>query len=45
MLPLPPRHSKRHRPDSGNIFGNTLFCKRSKIHGLQTNPTAFLASV
>ena len=36
---------KRHRPDSGNSFGNTLFCKRSKIHGLQTNRTTFLASV
>lgn len=32
---------KRHRPDSGNSFGNTLFCKRSKIHGPQTNPTTF----
>ena len=38
LLPLPPRHSRRLKGDSGNTFGNTLFCKRSKIHGLQTQP-------
>ena len=43
-MPLPPRHSKRHRPDSGNSFGNTLFCMETDSAFLQASHHTYIYS-